>query len=203
MGRFSDDDNAAFTAAPFCRRVWGADEGDPSATTSTSEGTTTTTSSTAAPPTTVGDFEPPIYQIEGPVEFIGQELSEDYSERPTWAGTEKRSQRYEAGFDDRPRVVYFGAFVLTGQLPDSNPFPLVVTDGLRLTKVRPGDESVYLRIQCPQRVGDSGVGVVALMWRRPDSSEVALELWDYDPEKSLLVELDPDTYQPGGCMTPS
>lgn len=178
-------------------------------TTATTEAPTTTTSvattTTTAPATTVvEDFEPPAYQIERAVEFIGQELTEPPEGFGNWAyfTTVSRSARFEAGFNDLPRVVYYGATVLAGQLPypgEDAPYPLLVTDGVRLTIAGPGDGSLYLRAQCPAA---GGVGAVALMWRRPDASEVALELWDYDPETSQFVELDPDTFVLAGCAYP-
>lgn len=174
----------------------------PTPTTSTSQATTTSTS----PSTEV--LETPTYEIERPEEFIGSQLDsppEGYNEI-AFVTTERFSQRFEEGFEDMPRVVHFGSMVLAGQLPfpdENKPFPLMVTDGVRLNVVSSDNGFVYLRIQCTQRVGaETGAGAVALIWMRPDIGEVVLELWDYDPETSLLVELDPDTYELGECVTP-
>ena len=41
------------------------------------------------------------------------------------------------------------------------------------------------------------------MWQPPDGPARALQLWDYDAEKSSLIELDPTTYRLGGCMSDS
>ena len=188
----------------------------PTTTTSTSQATTsttedletptTTTSTSQAATSTTEDLETPTYEIERPMEFIGSQLDgppEGYGTRTAWVSTDRSSQRAEAGIEGMPRVVHFGSMVLAGQLPfpgENKPYPLVVTDGVRLSSE---SAAVYLRIQCTRRVGaPTGVGPVALIWRRPDFGEVALELWDYDPGTSLLVEMNPDTYELGDCTTP-
>ena len=170
---------------------------------------TTTTSTSEATTSTTEDLETPTYEIERPVEFIGSQLDgapEGYSTFTAYVVTEKFSRRAEAGFEDMPRVAHFGSMVLAGQLPfpdENKPYPLMVTDGVRLSSVSSDSGAVYLRIQCTKRVGaNTGVGAVALIWRRPDIGEVALELWDYDPDTSLLVEMNPDTYELGECTTP-
>jgi hypothetical protein len=182
---------------------------------STSSTTTTTDESTAstAPSTTVGgipgDELIPDYVVEVPVEYVGQELDGPPEGRSLgYVTTESRSERSTAGFGDLPRVVLMSDLVLAGQLPGPTGepngfapgFPLQVTDGLRLITEEPG---VWLRIQCAERVGGDGVGAVAVMWQPPDWPVRALQLWDYDAEQASLIELDPDTYRLGGCMSDS
>lgn len=204
-----DDDDAADLTTTTTEDVTTTSTEATTSTADTTEESTTTTQeppASVAPPTTSGDEPIPDYIIEVPVEYIGQELDEAPEGGSSgYVTTESRSERSEAGFGDVPRVALMGDLVLAGQLPypPGGAFPMQVTDGVRLISESP---DVWLRIQCPTHdwtFAGEGVGAVAVMWRSPDGSERALQLWDYDPDQSRLVELDPATYEVGGCASNS